>query len=229
MKGRKPKPAEVKRKQGNPGKRPIGDPVLVGARLVADDDFYDPAAEPEVDELDADEVGAEVATTEPPVWMPAVPETLLLVDELDGDEAATRLWRDVCTVLVGSNIITEGDLFAVEQFVMATLEARRAYFELRTDGSTIETVNPAGGRASKTTHPAYRVWRDSNATMLRWAEHLALTPVARSRLGLAIGQGRKLQKELGDGLPDNPLDRRADADAEATEVDTYPTTEGEAS
>lgn len=223
MKGRKPVPAEVKRKQGNPSKRPIGDPVHVGDRLVADDDFYDPAvAGMDVDELEPGELGADLeragGQADPPVWMPPLPDTLALVDELDGDDAAERLWQQVCRLLIESNIITEGDLFAVEQFVMATLEARRAYFELRTDGSTIDTVNPAGGRASKTTHPAYRVWRDSNATMLKWGEHLALTPVARSRLGLAIGKGRKLAQELGVGLPENPVKRQA---IEGTAIDVY--------
>ena len=191
MKGRKPKPAEIARRDGNPGKRPIGDPVLVGSRLI------------EVDGI------------------PPVPDTLALVDELDDSDAAEVLWRQACALLIEAQIITEGDLWAVEQFVMATLEARRAFFELRTDGSTVDTVNPAGGRAARTTHPAYRVWRDANTAMLKWGEHLGFTPTARARLGLAIGQGRKLAQELGDGLPANPLQRSnqdADVDATASEI-----------
>lgn len=222
MKGRKPKPAEVKRREGNPGKRAIGDPVNVGRRLTdADDDFYDT----ELDEIDADEIGAEVepaAAGGAPAWLPPVPETLAMVDELDDDDAASKLWREVCTLLIAANIVTEGDLFAVEQFVMATLEARRAYFELRTGGSTIDTVNPTStGRASKTTNPAYRVWRDSNATMLKWGEHLGLTPVARARLGLAVGKGRKLAQELEEGLPANPVRRDGDVEGTASEIDPY--------
>lgn len=223
MKGRKPKPAEIKRKTGNPGKRPLGDPVLVGRRLTTDDgdDFHDPALV-EVDEIEPG-TAVVVPTTAVPAWMPPLPHTLALTDELDNDDQAQRLWKQVCTILIDANIITEGDLFAVEQFVMATLEARRAYFELRTAGSTVATANPAGGRAALTTHPAYRVWRDSNATMLKWGEHLALTPVARTRLGLAIGHGRKLAQELDDGLPENPVRREgiADVDATATDLDPY--------
>lgn len=227
MKGRKPKPTEQKRREGNLGKRPLGDPVNVGERLQADDDFEDALGldgelvddGPELDE--PAEPSTELAA---PVWMPALPDTLALLDELEGEPTARSLWDEVCRLLVTSNIITEGDLFAVEQFVMATLEARRAFFELRTDGSTIDTVNPSGGRAGKTTHPAYRVWRDSNATMLKWGEHLGLTPVARARLGLAVGHGRKLAQELNEGLPKNPLVRTegsGDADAEAHEIDPY--------
>ncbi len=190
MKGRKPLPAETKRRTGNPGGRPIGDPVLIGSRLVPTD------------------------------GIPPVPVDLALIDELEdnapGDAgSASLLWTQVVALLVEANMITEGDLFAVEQFVMATLEARRAWYELRTEGSTVETVNHQSGRAAKTTHPAYRVWRDANAMMLKWGEHLGLTPVARARLGLAVGKGRKLMQELDEGLPANPLDRGADAEGTA--------------
>lgn len=210
MKGRKPKPAEVKRREGNPGKRAIGEPVLVGERLTGT-------------ELDESAVGGELVEREEaaPLLLPPVPDTLALVDELDDATAGTDLWREVCTLLIEAGIATAGDLYAIEQFVMATLESRRAFFELRTEGSTVDTINPAGDRAGKTTHPAYRVWRDSNATMLRWAEHLGLTPVARARLGLAVGKGRKLAAELERGLPENPLKRRGvDDDGDAT-IDTY--------
>lgn len=206
--GRKAVPAEVKRKNGNPGKRAIGDPVNVGKRLVADEPI-----EIEVDEIDPlDPAGTEVVATpvdelEEKEWMPPVPETLRLVDELEDDQVASKLWVHICALLIESNIITEGDLFAVEAYVMAVLESRRAYFELRTEGSTVETVNPAGGRSSRTTHPAYRVWRDANAMMLKWGEQLGLSPVARGRIGLQIGKGRKLAKELEDGLTPNPLTR----------------------
>ncbi len=211
MKGRKPKPAEIRRKDGNPSKRSIGDPVLVGKRL---------GDEPEVDEVTSTElVETQPEPPAPPDWM-RLPETLALSDELDDDDSARRLWDQVCRLLADAQILTEGDLYAVEQFVMATLEARRAYFELRTEGSTIPTVNPAGGRASKTTNPAYRVWRDANSAMLKWAEHLGLTPVARARLGLAIGHGRKLAQELGD-LPEQPLERSSEVDGSAEEIDPY--------
>lgn len=209
MKGRKPTPAEVRRKRGNPHKKPIGDPVNVGQRLTGE-------AEVEIDEI----TSAELEVVEQPrqeLVLPRLPETLALADELEGDEQARRLWEKVCVLLIESQIITEGDLFAVEQFVMAVLEARRAYFDLRAEGSTIATVNPAGGRASKTTNPAYRVWREANNLMLKWGEHLGLTPVARARLGLAIGKGRKLVQELGD-LPPQPLDRRGE---EEQSIDPY--------
>lgn len=208
--GRKPVPAEKRRKNGNPSKRPIGDPVLVGARIVADEPIE--VEVDEIDPMDETETDAAAVAVGDAVWMPAVPETLRMVDELDDDEAATKLWNQICALLVESNIITEGDLYAVEAYVMAVLEARRAYFELRTEGSTVETVNPNGGRASKTTHPAYRVWRDANAMMLKWGEQLGLSPVARGRIGLQIGKGRKLAQELEAGLTANPLERKGEVE-----------------
>ncbi|MGI8800823.1 MAG: hypothetical protein ACR2KV_01420 [Solirubrobacteraceae bacterium] len=34
MVGRKPKPVEQKRSEGNPGGRPLGDPVIIGGRVA---------------------------------------------------------------------------------------------------------------------------------------------------------------------------------------------------
>jgi phage terminase small subunit len=34
MRGRKPKPVEVKRREGNPGRRPLPEPVLIGGRAA---------------------------------------------------------------------------------------------------------------------------------------------------------------------------------------------------
>lgn len=207
--GQNAKPAEQRRREGNPGKRPINDPVLVGERLTG---------------TDLDETAGELVegSLDAPLKLPAVPNTLALVDELDDVTDASDLWREVCTLLITSGIITAGDLFAVEQFVMSVLEARRAFFELRTEGSTVETANDSGNRAARTTHPAYRVWRDANSTMLRWAEHLGLTPVARTRLGLSVAKGRKLVQELERGLPEQPLQRSGAEAAQDTEaVDIY--------
>lgn len=169
--GRKAKPVEVSRRDGNPGKRKLGDPVLVGDRLI------------------------DVAT------LPGLPE------HLEGDDEAQLLWEEVLAILVDAQIATRGDLFLVSMFVESVMESRRAYKQLRKQGSVVSTSRNDGERPSLKANPYAKVWREANAQMLKLTEQLALSPVARARLGLAIGQGRKLEKELGEGLPENPLKR----------------------
>lgn len=43
MKGRKAKPVELKRRQGNPGRRPLPEPVLIGGRAAPRMPAYLPA------------------------------------------------------------------------------------------------------------------------------------------------------------------------------------------
>lgn len=181
--GRKPKPAEVKRREGNPGKRALGDPIIVGERLI------DPAN------------------------LPPLPDTLALTDAIDAqgeDEPeyeAQRLWEETCALLIDANIIVQGDLITVELFVMAVLEMRRAFFEVRATGSTVVTQNARGGRAGIKANPEFKVWRESAAMVLKFGEKLGLSPVDRARLGLAVGKGKKIWEEFESKLPDNPVHR----------------------
>lgn len=244
MKGRKPKPTEEKRLAGNPGKRPLGDPILIGERIVKDPD------ESAVERVEGEVIDAAVPPTVP-VWMPAVPETVMLGDalaltapeyvrqlgDLDvpgygtvldlyeqsiGRYAGARLWTEVVELLVDAGILARGDLFAVEEFVVATLEARRAMLELRAKGAIRESANAARAAAGGEVRAvAFRNWRDANTTMLRWAERLGLSPTDRARLGLAIGQGRKLVTELEGKLPANPVQRTGLPDEPGTDLDPY--------
>lgn len=245
MKGRPPKPVEVKRREGNPGKRALGDPIVVGERILRDED------EPDV--LDVIEVvEGEVVEAGPPAlpaWMPAVPSIIALSDALAleapqwildagdrevpgfgtvldvydltiGQYAGARLWRDTCTLLVDSRILAEGDLFAVEQFVAAALEGRRAFLELRARGAVRKSANVARAEAGVEVRAVeFRNWKDANAILYKWAEQLGLSPLARTRLGLGMVQGRKLLAELDSKLPGNPLDRRGPSEPDPAGID----------
>lgn len=169
MKGRPPKPLEQRRREGNPGKRPLPEPVVVGGR------FNDPGD------------------------LPECPDHL---DVMAPNGEAVELWRKVGEYLIDANVLAWGDLFVLEAFIESELVARQAYIALADEGFTVR------GDRGTVRNPMFTVWRDARTTALRHSEHLGLSPVARARLGLAGLVGRKLERELGDDLPDNPLTRQ---------------------
>jgi hypothetical protein len=79
-------------------------------------------------------------------------------------------------------------------------------------------------------HPAIRIEREATAMFLKIAEHYALTPVARTRLGLAELHRRTLAQEMGGafgnpdlqpiGIDDDPIDVAVAEEQRATDIDT---------
>lgn len=59
-----------------------------------------------------------------------------------------------------------------------------------------------GSTGQLTEHPAVDIARASASLVLRYATEFAATPLARSRMGLMLLEGRTLQKELEDDLGD---------------------------
>jgi P27 family predicted phage terminase small subunit len=57
-----------------------------------------------------------------------------------------------------------------------------------------------GSRGQVKEHPALKIEREATRTFLTLAEQYALTPVARTRLGLAELHRRTLQAEMTDAL-----------------------------
>jgi P27 family predicted phage terminase small subunit len=70
-------------------------------------------------------------------------------------------------------------------------------------------------------HAATKVQRDALASFERLVGHLALSPTARARLGLAHLHGRALMKEMDDAIGSRDDDLLADADViEEEDLDT---------
>lgn len=65
-----------------------------------------------------------------------------------------------------------------------------------------------GSTGQLTEHPSVATERNAMALFLKFAEHYALTPVARTRLGLAELQRRSLADELDDELGTSRVRRR---------------------
>lgn len=168
MRGRKPKPAEQRKREGNAGKRPLPDVVLVSGR-------------PDLDEM-----------REPPAH---------LTDD------AKDFWKDSVVRLVDVGILDRVDVPALEQLCEQYARVRAAQRVIAEVG-----MFARGSTGQIREHPALKIEREATAMFLRLAEHFALTPIARTRLGLAELHARTLAQELdGAGLAQPELKKVAPA------------------
>lgn len=156
MVGRKPKPAEQRKAEGNPGKRPLPEPLLVAGR-------------PTLEEMH-----------EPPEHLP--PD-------------AQEFWRDSIVRLIEVGIIDRVDGPALEQLAMQYARIRGAQRVIAEAGYFAK-----GSTGQIREHPALKIEREATSMFLKLAEHYALTPIARTRLGLAELHRRSLQSEMASGL-----------------------------
>lgn len=159
MTGRKPKPVEQRRREGNPGKRKLPQPVLIAGR----------------------------SAPEPPPGLP--PEAL-------------DVWHAVVPTLQQVGLLDAVDAVALEGLCVLVARAREARKLLAREGLVTKT-----DRGTPIVHPALRVERDAWRAFLAFAEQYALTPVARTRLGLAELQRRSLADELATSIGVNPRGR----------------------
>lgn len=151
-----PKPREQRIMEGNPGRRPLPEPVLVSGRPVPGE------------------------LTEPPAHLPA---------------DAKEFWSDSVQRLASVGIIDRVDVPALEQLATQYARIRQAQRVIAEDGHFTR-----GSVGQLREHPALKIEREATTMFLKLADQFALTPVARTRLGLAQLHGRALQQELSEGL-----------------------------
>lgn len=171
MRGAKPKPVEQRRKEGNPAKRKLPEPLLVGGRPLPGE------------------------LMEPPEH---------LIDD------AKDFWRKSVARLVEVGIIDRVDVPVLEQLATQYARIRAAQRVIGKQGYFVR-----GSVGQLREHPAVKIERDATALFLKIAEHYALTPIARTRLGLAELHRRSLETEMEAGLgkPDLvPVDAELVAD-----------------
>jgi P27 family predicted phage terminase small subunit len=150
--GRKPKPVEQRRREGNPRQHKAPEPVLVAGR-------------PMTEEL-----------AEAPEHLPA---------------HAKKFWKDAIVRLADVGILDRVDTATLELMAMQYARARQAADVIEREGLMSE-----GSKGQPRPHPAVQIERLATADFLRIAEHFALTPVARTRLGLAELERRKLEDDI---------------------------------
>lgn len=158
--GRKPKPRAIREREGNPGKRPLPEPVVVG--------------------------GAPAEPMTPPAHL---------------EDEAKDFWSEAITVLERLGILDTIDSPALEAMATAYARMRQAQREVQEVGLTTY-----GANGQLVEHPAVKVERYSAKLFLQYAEHFALTPVARTRLGLAQVHAAKGLQDLAPTPQDAELE-----------------------
>lgn len=123
---------------------------------------------------------------------------------------AKEFWGESIQRLAEVGILDLVDGPALEMLAIQYARARQAGRVVAAEG---HFAPGAAGQIKE--HPALKIERDAHTMFLRLASEFALTPVARTRLGLAELSRRAMQHEIEKDL-DGP---QADADATAEEVD----------
>jgi P27 family predicted phage terminase small subunit len=132
---------------------------------------------------------------EPPEDMPA-----------DGKEA----WNQVVPTLHEVGLLDRVDRLMLQAMCMQWARARQAGKVISKQG---HLIRGAGGHIRE--HPSLKTERDSYAAFSRFAEQFALSPVARTRLGLAEIHRRTLKAEFETAMGDpelEPIDAEAEDD-----------------
>lgn len=160
IKGRKPKPVEVRRLEGNPRKHPMPEPLHVGGRLIGE--------------------------LEPPEDLP---------------EDGRKVWEQIVPRLAEVGIVDKVDTFALEAMCTQWARAKQASRIIADQGHVT-----LGSTGQLVEHPALQTERTAYQQFLRFAEHFALTPVARTRLGLAELERSSLAREMAGALADVDVD-----------------------
>jgi P27 family predicted phage terminase small subunit len=108
---------------------------------------------------------------------------------------AKQFWLTSVTRLIEVGIIDRVDVPVLEQLAVQYARIRQAQRVLAQDG---HYSRGAAGQLKE--HPAMKIEQNATMMFLKIAEHYALTPIARTRLGLAELHRRSLASELNDGL-----------------------------
>lgn len=106
-------------------------------------------------------------------------------------DGATEVWNELIPQLAAVGLLDGVDGILLEALCTHVARAREAALIIEQDG-----MFQATKRGGLTLHPAVRVERESWEAARKLGESFALTPVARTRLGLALYKGKTLQQEL---------------------------------
>lgn len=137
---------------------------------------------------------------------------------LDLPRDAHPFWRDTLKLLADVGILDMVDMPALVLLGTQYARAAQARRVLASEG-----LFASGSQGQVVAHPAVAIEQKATAMFLKLAEHYALTPIARTRLGLADLQRQSMQSELdrqlGDGSASNDGHDAEIPEADVVEVE----------
>lgn len=110
-------------------------------------------------------------------------------------EDAKDLWRNDVQKILEVGIADKIDMAALEAMCIAYARAIQAGRVVKSEGLFTQ-----GSVGQLREHPALRIERESWMTFLRLAEQFGITPISRTRLGLAELGRRTLEHDLQERL-----------------------------
>jgi len=113
----------------------------------------------------------------------------------DLPEDGKKLWREDVSRIIEVGIADRVDTAALESLCIAYARAKQAGRVIKSEGLFI-----SGSYAQLREHPAVRIEAQSWDRFLRLAEQFGITPISRTRLGLAELGRRTLQHDLEERL-----------------------------
>lgn len=113
----------------------------------------------------------------------------------DWDEDAKECWRTVVPTLEAVGVLDGVDRMALESLCLQWARARAAARVIEAQGMFAK-----GSTGQLVEHPAVATERNAQAMFLRFAEQYALTPVARTRLGIAELERKKLKESMDEAI-----------------------------
>lgn len=106
-------------------------------------------------------------------------------------EDAKAVWVNTISTVIEAGVADHVDLPALEGMALAYSRAREAARIIDEEGMIAE-----GYSGQPVQHPAVKIERDSWRAFLNFAEQFGITPIARTRLGLAEVARRSMKHDL---------------------------------
>lgn len=120
-----------------------------------------------------------------------------LNDDLHRSETIERALQTKVAALLQQGISPPtGDINALANY-STSVANKRAYIDALQSSGRVVALGSTGQLVE---HPMVATERAAASLLLRFAADYAMTPVARARLGIAVLEGRSIQKELEDDI-----------------------------
>lgn len=119
---------------------------------------------------------------------------------------AKEAWGRIVPTLHDVGLLDRVDTMAIEAMCTQWARMRQAGRVIGRQGHVVR-----GSNGQLREHPSLRTEREATRLFLTFAEHFALTPVARTRLGLAELHRRTLKAEMSSALGEADLEPVVDA------------------
>jgi P27 family predicted phage terminase small subunit len=172
VRGRKPKPAEVRDLEGGSAisHRPQAPAAVVGVAL---------------DVVNGDTLPA-------PSYLPV---------------EVVEVWNEIVPPLIEVGLARTVDVPALEALCTHVAIARHAFDALTKDGRLdLSAFVDYTDKGVPVVSPYHRIYRDSWRDALKLAEHYGLTPISRTRLGIAALKQKGLAESLREIMGDDDAD-----------------------